>query len=261
MIKQRPEHDVKRFIFIAEKGGKTLKKLKELVNEIKFEPKVELVETEGKVKLYLYGSIVEKIPTDWWTGEEIEGDYITMESVKEAFNKIKGDEVEIHLNSKGGDVYTSVAIGNFIKDSSKKVTVVIDAIAASGASIIAMAGSSIKMYPNSMMMIHRASAGYYGNAEEFRKVADNLEKFDEVVQASYLEHFKGTKEELKALIWNETYMTAEECVILGLADELIGKEQIQKNPEDNNATKVKNSLLEKYKGKKKKNILNKFKGD
>ena len=235
---------------------------------IDFNPKVELVEENGKEKLYLYGSIVEEVPIDWWTGEEMSGDYITMDKVKEAFNQIKGNDVEIHLNSKGGDVYASVAIGNYIKDSGKNVTIIVDAIAASGGSIIAMAGDEIKMYPNSLMMIHRASAMVYGNCESLRKFADDLEKFDKAVLASYSEHFKGEEKELERLIKDETYLTAEECITLGFADAIIEKpkEEIVEEGE----VSVKNSLLEKYKitnqeekklevKNENKNLLNKFK--
>ena len=210
---------------------------------IDFSPKVELVEENGKEKLYLYGSIVEEIPTDWWTGEEMSGDYITMDKVKGAFNQIKGNDVEIHLNSKGGDVYASVAIGNYIKDSNKNVTIVIDAIAASGGSIIAMAADEIKMYPNSLMMIHRASAFVYANCEGLRKIANDLEKFDKAVLASYSEHFKGEEKELEKLIKDETYLTAEECITLGFSDEII--EMPKKETQEE--VSVKNSLLEKYK--------------
>lgn len=244
--------------------------LKKIFNETKFNPKVELVENESTDKLYLYGSIVEEVPKNWWTGEEVDGDYITMDSIKDAFNQSKNKNIEIHLNSRGGEVYTSVAIGNFIKDSDKNVTMVIDAIAASGASIIAMSGDKIKMYPNSMMMIHRASVRCYGNADDLRKVAENLEKFDETVQASYLNHFKGTSDELKALIWNETYLTADECLTLGFCEEIIDKPKEKKEVVENKEkTNVKASLLDKYKitkkeepkvmNKEKKNILNKFK--
>lgn len=234
---------------------------------IDFKPKVELVEENGKEKLYLYGSIVEEVPTNWWTGEEIPGDYITMEMVKEAFNQIKGNDVEIHLNSKGGDVYASVAIGNYIKDSNKNVTIIIDAIAASGGSIIAMAADEIKMYPNSLMMIHRASVMTYGNCDGLRKIATDLEKFDKAVLASYSEHFKGEERELERLIKDETYLTAEECITLGFADAIIEKPKEEIVQEE---VSVKNSLLEKYKitnqDQKKlevknesKNLINRFK--
>ena len=250
------------FVPILRKGG-NMEDLKKVCAGINFSPKVELVEKDGKEKLYLYGSIVEEVPIDWWTGEEVEGDFITMDKVKDALGKVKGDEIEIHLNSKGGDVYAAVAIGNYIKDYGKKVTIIVDAIAASGGSIIAMAGDNIKMYPNSLMMIHRASAWTYGNCEELRKIADNLEKFDKAVLASYQGHFKGSEEELEKLIKDETYLTAEECKTLGFADEIIEKPIEEKTEE----VDIKNSLLEKYKitnqekkkNKEKKNIILNFK--
>lgn len=239
--------------------------LKKVCAGINFSPKVELIEKDGKEKLYLYGSIVDEIPIDWWTGEEVEGDFITMDKVKEELSQVKGDEIEIHLNSKGGDIYAAVAIGNYIKDYGKKVTIIVDAIAASGGSIIAMAGDTIKMYPNSLMMIHRASAWTYGNCEELRKIADNLEKFDKAVLASYQGHFKGSNKELEKLIKDETYLTAEECVTLGFADEIIEKDASQE--EKTEEVNVKNSLLEKYKitaqekkkDEEKKNLILKFK--
>lgn len=251
------------FVPILRKGGR-MEDLKKVCAGINFSPKVELVEKDGKEKLYLYGSIVDEIPTDWWTGDEIPGEYIMIDDVKDAFSKAKGDEIEIHLNSKGGDVYASVAIGNYIKDSGKKVTIIVDAIAASGGSIIAMAADNIKMYPNSLMMIHRASAMTYGNCEELRKIADDLEKFDKAVLASYQGHFKGNVDELEKLIKDETYLTAEECVTLGFADEIIEK---PKEEAETEKVDIKNSLLEKYKitaqekkkEKVKNNLISKFK--
>lgn len=251
------------FLYLKTKGEEEemeATQLKAIAAEIKFAPRCELVQGEGIPKLYLYGQIVEEIPHNWWTGETQPGEYITMEEVKTAFADIQGDEVEIHINSKGGDVYTSVAIGNYIKDSKIKATIIVDAIAASGGSIITMAGDKIKMYPNSLMMIHRASCAVYGNAEDLRKVAEALEKFDEAVQASYLHHFKGTKEELKAMIYEETYLTAEECLTLGLCDEIIeAAPDTEEGVSNESALDVKNSILEKYRNKETdKAILSKF---
>lgn len=250
-----------------EKGGlMNNEELKAKVKEMTISPKVELVEEDGTEKLYLYGSIVDEVPRHWLTDEPEKGDYITMEDVKKAFENIKGDKVEIHLNSKGGDVYTSVAVGNYIADSEKEVTLIVDAIAASGGSIIAMGADSIKMYPNSMMMIHRASAYTYGNADELRKTASSLEKFDESVLASYMNHFEGEKEELKQLIYNETFLTAEECLAFGLCDEIITR-PVQKEEKEEvinqHVVDIKVSLLDKYrpKEKTKTNLLNKFKGE
>jgi ATP-dependent protease ClpP protease subunit len=251
-------------LFIFRKKGEEDKmegtQLKALAAEIKFTPRCELVQGEGIPKLYLYGQIVEEIPRNWWTGEPESGDYITMEEVKKSFAEIKGDEVEIHINSRGGNVYTSVAISNYLKDSAKKITIIVDAIAASGGSIITMGGDKIKMYPNSLMMIHRASCAVYGNAEDLRKVADSLEKFDSAVHTSYLQHFKGTSEELKAMIYEETYLTAEECLTLGLCDEIIEKPiEAKEEVKNESAIEAKNSILEKYRNKETdKAILSKF---
>lgn len=248
---------------------KTNQELKALAKQIKIEPKVEMVTNEESVDLYLYGDIVDEIPTDWWTGEPLEGEYIYPEKVRNLFSEI-GEEktVNLHLNSGGGDVYASVAISNFIRDRKNPVNIYIDAIAASGASIVAMAADKLYMYPNSMMMIHRASAYVYGNTEELTKIAADLKKFDEVVAASYLNRFKGTEEELSALINEETYFTAKECAAVGLVDEIIDNPYPQDQPtvENKQALDAKVSVLQRFNQKElkpavKENLLTKFKGE
>lgn len=233
--------------------------LKAKAKQIAIRPRVELVSDGDGDVLYLYGEIVSETPTNWW-GEEVEGDYITFEKVKNAFAKSESDSIKIHVNSIGGDVYTSVAISNFLRDSDKKVTVIVDAIAASGASIIAMGADEVKMFPNAMMMIHRASAFAYGNADDLVKIATALEKFDESVMASYLARYKGEKEELEKLIHEETYLTADDCLSIGLCDEIIQSEKTE-TEED------KVSLLDTFKNihseviPTNNNLLTKFKGE
>lgn len=245
---------------------KSNKELKALAKQITIEPKVEMVSKDETVDVYLYGSVVDEEPTNWLTGEPEEGEYIYPEQVRNLFDDIDDDKtVNLHINSGGGDVYASVAISNFIKEQKNTVNVYVDAIAASGASIIAMAGDNIYMYPNSMMMIHRASALAYGNTEELLKISEDLKKFDEVVLNSYVSRFTGTEEELEALIEDETYFTAEECLAVGLVDEIIEEKKKEKQTIENNETHdVKVSLLEKYmkpavKKETKQNILEKFK--
>lgn len=245
---------------------KSNKELKALAKQVIIEPKVEMINNDESVDVYLYGSIVSEEPTHWLTGEPEEGEYIFPEQVRNLFDEIEDDKtVNLHLNSGGGDVYASVAISNFIKEQKNTVNVYIDAIAASGASIIAMAGDNVYMYPNSMMMIHRASALAYGNTEELNKVSEDLKKFDEVVLNSYVGRFTGTEDELQALIEDETYFTAQECVSVGLVDEIIEqKKDNAKSVENSGTHDVKVSLLEKYmkpvaEKDAKENILNKFK--
>lgn len=204
-----------------------------------------LNKTEEAADLYLYGRIVDEQPIDWWTGEKVQGDFIYPENVRELVKELGDRKINIHLNSTGGNIYASIAISNYLKQIDNEVNIYIDGTAGSGASIIAMAGDKIYMPINTTMMIHRAAVGVYGNAEELRKAAEVLDKFDETVLNSYKSRFVGTTEELKELIAEETYLTAEECKTLGLCDELLYGADSDKYIENHKDLKV--SLLEKYK--------------
>lgn len=248
---------------------KTNEELKAFAKQIKIKPKVEMVANDESVDLYLYGDIVEEVPTDWYSGEPLEGEFIYPEKVRNVFDEI-GEEktVNLHLNSGGGDVYASVSISNFIRERKNPVNIYIDAIAASGASIIAMAADNLYMYPNSMMMIHRAAAMAYGNTDDFAKISADLKKFDEVVCASYLNRFKGTEEELTALIKEETYFTAKECLAVGLADEIVDNpyKEEKATVENKQTLDAKVSILQRFnkdslKVSAKENLLTKFKGE
>lgn len=220
----------------------------------------ELVnETEDSVDIYLYGRIVDQKPKNYWTGKDEEGDFIYPENMRDLVKKAKEKDINLHINSTGGSIYASIAIHNFLKQSKNKIIVYIDGIAASGASIIAMAGDEIKMPINTTMMIHRAATVIYGNAEKLIKTAKTLEKFDETVLASYQNRFVGTKEELQKLIKEETYLTAEECKTFGLCDLLIDEIK-EKQEEVENEKSIKVSLFEKYnEPNRKEQLLNKFK--
>lgn len=171
-------------------------------------------QAEEVAKMYLYGDIGEDIWSD---------DTITLAKVNNELKSITSNEIEVHINSYGGDVFESIAISNLLKEQGKKIVVVIDGIAASGGSIIAMAGDEIRMFNNSQMMIHNPWTVAMGNAKEFRKVADDLEKMQSSLEESYLKRFNGSREELKKLLDEETFMTADDCFICGLADVVIDK--------------------------------------
>lgn len=226
---------------------KTNKELKEIVNQMDIQPRVEKVVEEDRVKVYLNGVIQSE---KYWYQEDDER-IVTPAFVKESLKDIHEDKlVELYVNSVGGDVYASIEIGNYLKQIPNEIHVVIESIAASGASIISMAGDKIKMFPNSMMMIHQASAMVYGNADELEKIANDLRKFDETVAVSYKKRFKGTDDELMAMIKDETYLTAEDCLSLGLADEII-EEQVEESSED-----AKIAVLERFKKENKQEVTN-----
>lgn len=197
-----------------------------------------------KTLVYLYGDVVDEKPVDWWTGEEIDKEYILAEDVRKTVDAIESDVVELHINSYGGSLFASVAIFNFLRASGKKIDVVIDGVAASGASLIAMCGRSLKMPKNTMLMIHRASTFGYGNCEDLRKAADMLEKLDNTVLIeTYADKCNCSRDELMEKISNETWISAAEAYDLGLCDELI---ETQEKPPTNKEMQEVSNLLKNF---------------
>lgn len=192
--------------------------------------------------LYIYGSIREAY---WWDDED---NCISAKNVKKVLKDTTAKKINVHINSPGGDVFESIAIGNLLKQCEAEINIVDDSLAGSGASLIAMSGNHIQMFPNSMMMIHKAWTYAGGNADELRKCAEQLDKIDTAVKSSYKNRFVGTDEELENLIKDETWLTAEECLTFGFCDEIITEEK-KEEP-------VKNSLFNKYKNET--NLFNKF---
>lgn len=187
----------------------------------KIDFRLEVVKKDEKAVVYLAGDIVDERPLDWWTGEPKEGDYITPKEVREIFEKIEEDEIELHINSYGGSVFASISIFNYLKSLGKSITTINDGICASGASLIFMVGDERVMPENTMLMIHRASTFAWGNCNELREQADILEKLDNsTVMANYKNHFTGTDEELMELIDKETWLSAEECLEKGFCTEV-----------------------------------------
>lgn len=131
--------------------------------------------------------------------------------------------INLHINSPGGDVFEGVAIYNMLKQSKAQIHVYVDGLAASIASVIAMAGDTIYMPANSMLMIHNPWTFGQGNADDFRKLADDMDKIAESMKTSYLSKSNGKIDEdtLSELMDQETWLTAKEAVDYGLADEVL----------------------------------------
>lgn len=208
-----------------------------ILKKQKIDFRLEAKKTDEDItKVYMYGDIVDEQPLDWWSGEPLDGEYIFPEKVRNLFDEIETKNVELHINSYGGSVFASVAIFNYLNTLDKDITVIIDGLAASGASLIAMAGKTIKMPKNTVMMIHRASTFGYGNCNDLREVADTLEKLDNsIVMQTYLKRFKGTSKELHSLVDSETWLSAQDCFNNGLCDEII-ELKTEKEPENKKVT-------------------------
>lgn len=131
---------------------------------------------------------------------------------------IPGD-LEIHLNSPGGDVFDGLAIYNALAQRQGNVTTVIDGLAASAASFIAMAGKTRLACPGSMMMIHDAAGLCMGNSADMRELADLLDKVSDNIAAIYAER-SGRPDGWRAAMEKETWYTADEAVEAGLVHRL-----------------------------------------
>jgi len=131
------------------------------------------------------------------------------------------ETLNVYINSPGGSVFEGVAIHNIIARQKAKKVIQIDGLAASIASVIAMAGDEIQIAENGMMMIHNPWALAIGDAAEMRKMADALDKIAEAIRASYLSQTGMDEEEIVALMDAETWMSAADAVEMGFADSVI----------------------------------------
>ena len=140
-----------------------------------------------------------------------------------------GDQIDVHINSPGGNVFAGQAIHNILRQNPANVTVYVDGIAASIASVIAMAGNKIVMPPGSMMMIHNPLQLMIGNyfASELRETAEYLDKVRDSLVATYQSRCKDkTRDEIIEIMDQTTWLTAAEAVEAGFADEVLGSKAI-----------------------------------
>lgn len=174
---------------------------------------------DGILEIYIYGDIEQE-------QEEFDRDDVDRATVSaNEFRKMLEDaldvrEIRLYINSRGGSVFEGTAIYNQLKRHRAKKVVVIDGVAASIASVIAMAGDVVVMPPNTTMMIHNAWMLAVGNAADLRRAADDLDKINSVGRVAYLEKSGGklSEDELVRLMDEETWLTADEAVFYGLAD-------------------------------------------
>lgn len=127
--------------------------------------------------------------------------------------------IRLHLNSPGGDAWDGVAIANVLRRHRARVEVIVEGVAASAASMIAMAGDHITMAASSMLMIHDASGMAVGDAATMRDAADLLDKLSDSYADAYAKRAGGTREQWRDTMRIETWYEAEEAVLAGLADE------------------------------------------
>ena len=157
------------------------------------------------------------IGPDFWEPENA----ITAKSVMAQLSEISGD-VTVRISSGGGDVYEGIDIMTALKNHDGKVTVIVESLAASAASFIAVGGADrVLMRPSSEMMVHRAWSFVEGNADDARKALGDLERQDNKLAAIYAGKAGGEIKDWLDAMSAETWYTAEEAVAAGLADGVI----------------------------------------
>jgi len=157
---------------------------------------------------------------------------ITADAFVADLRKITAGKVNLHLNSPGGAIFDGIAIYSALKEHPAHVTVTVDAVAASIASVIAMAGDRIVMARQSVMMIHEGQGVAMGSAEDMTKMAERLELVSNQIAGVYQERVAGSKiATWRNRMKEETWYTAEEAVAVGLADE-VGKKAEMTNSFD-----------------------------
>lgn len=181
---------------------------------------------DNTAEIEMYGEVVEAQPIDWWTGEPVAGLYIILaDFLKEVENLKTKTAITVRINSVGGDLFAGVAIYNRLKEMNN-VTTIVDGLAASAASLILQAGSTRKVYKSSQVMAHGASIGLcnYFNIQQLDAVRDELVAANEAVIGVYEETTGQSKTTLKHMIEKTTWMTGEDIVTKGFADEVISGE-------------------------------------
>ena len=187
---------------------------------------------QNDAEINLYGEVVSTRPIDWWTGEAVPGNYIAVDEILRDLDELNSkDNITVHINSVGGEFYAGLAIYNRLRNLSASVTTINDSLAASAGSIIFMAGDKgkRKVHAGSNLMIHGVLNFLYGyyNTTDLKTEIKNLEAHNKAAIAAYVEATGLDQETVKAAMSKDTYMTGQEAVDNGWADEVISGEGVE----------------------------------
>lgn len=171
----------------------------------------------GAGEMYIYGDIAD----EKWYDEDV-----TPKSIRDALTQMGAvKNLDIHINSNGGSCIAGNAIISILDTYRRKngtsLNVYIEGIAASMGSGIASVGDKVYMADNALLMLHKPLLAMLGNADALQKGIEILDKTEETLVNNYMRRFKGTEDELRQLLADETWLTADEAKEWGLVDEII----------------------------------------
>lgn len=160
-------------------------------------------------------------------GQSFWGDGVTAKSFQKELSSLgKVSTINLHINSPGGDVFDGFAIYNQLKQHPARIEVSIDGIAASIASVIAMAGDQIGIAKNGMMMIHNPHGMAMGGADEMERVAALLKQVKGNLVQTYVDRAGVKSEDVSAWMDEETWMTADTALQYGFVDSVLAEQPV-----------------------------------
>lgn len=184
------------------------------------------VKNEGELEstrtLFLNGEISDET----WYGDEV-----TPQLFKDELNADSGD-ITVWINSPGGDVFAAAQIYNMLRDYKGHVTVKIDGLAASAASVIAVAGDTVLVSPVAMMMIHNPATIAMGNTKDMEAAIAMLNEVKESILNAYVDKTGLSRSKLSKMMDDETWFNAKKAVELGFADKVLFAAEEKKKPEE-----------------------------
>lgn len=173
--------------------------------------------SNGSGEMYIYGDIAD----EKWYDEDV-----TPKTIRDALTQMGAvKNLDIHINSNGGSCIAGNAIISILDTYRRKngtsLNVYIEGIAASMGSGIASVGDKVYMADNALLMLHKPLLATIGNADDLQKAIEILDKTEETLVSNYMRRFKGTEDELRQMMSDETWLTADEAKEWGFADEII----------------------------------------
>lgn len=172
---------------------------------------------KNEADIYLYGDIS---TYDWWDND------VTPSKILDTLAELGNvGTLNLHINSYGGEVDAGNSINALLSNYRVKngctINAYIEGVAASMGSGIAMVADKIYQYSNALQMIHKPLISTWGNSDDLRKNAELLDKYEDILVNAYMKHYKGTEDELRQLLSDETWLKADEALECGLCDEIL----------------------------------------
>lgn len=166
--------------------------------------------------IYLNGFVGQVM--DLWTDEILSATYNGMKANLEGHET---EDIELHINSKGGDVFEGMAMLGLLKEHTGQKTALVQGICASAATLPLFAMDKVKAQETSMFLFHKSATMAYGHSEDLEKQAAELKTIDQTIIDLYLKKFKGTEEELIELLEADKLISAKQALEYGLIDEIV----------------------------------------